>query len=227
MASRRHGSASRARAKALNGKTVLGRERSAGAVPRSSTQSLGSNAAGGAFVPSGYAEAKASVARVAPLDDEGLRTYFLVGDKRGIDVYEPIAQAGKHFREGFRGVFVAGEGLAFDNRSARLVGVVEGDDFEAGLAWAKSNVLDELHADYLRSGGGTAEDRRKCLRAFVHAKAAVERQRRELSTLEDRLHEASVALVRRFGKAPLEIEGQTWDPSYARTRVYWKPRRRA
>lgn len=207
VTTRRH---ERARPKALNGKRLAASK----------------NGSGTSFVPSGYEEAKALVERVAPLDIEGLKTFFLTGDKRGIDVYEPIAVNGKHFRNGFRGVFVSASEPAFDNHSARLVGVVEGDDYEAGLEWAKSNVLDELHADYLRSGGGTADERRRALKAFTDAKAAVEKQQEKLAALEAELHRASVGLVRRFGKSPLELEGRMWDPSYAREKVYWKQRRR-
>lgn len=169
------------------------------------------------FFPSGFEDPE-----LPPVKDSDLTTYFLQTDKRGFEPYEKHAV--KYLHQGFRAVIVGPPTFTFDRPAAKLVGRVRGDHFQRAVVWAKSDVVQDLHNRYKLAGGGTPQEREKAIKRYVKAKAVLAAQMEKLVLLEKEVEEASVGLLERFGKGPLVIEGETYDPSYVRERVYWKKR---
>jgi hypothetical protein len=170
----------------------------------------------GDFLPPGFS------LEVPAVSDEDRVTYFLQSDRRGIVPYLPAVT--KHYQEGFRAVLVGPPHLIFESRNTTLVGRAKGDQYEKGVEWVKSNVLKELHQQYLISGGGTAKEREEALKKYQKARDALHQHDVRRMEMQNRLDEASIGLVLRFGKQPLVMDGVTYDPSYARSSVYWKRR---
>lgn len=169
------------------------------------------------FFPPGF-----QTPELPPVKEGDEVTFFLQTDKKGLELYAPHAK--RYHHSGFRAVVVGPSTFKFDKPIARLVGRVRGDHFQKAVAWAKSNVVNDLHARYLLAGGGTPAEREKTMKRYVRAKVALVRHDEKRDALEREVELASVALVERFGKGPLDIEGSTYDPSYVREKVYWKKR---
>jgi hypothetical protein len=169
------------------------------------------------FFPPGF-----QTPELPPAKEGDLVTYFVQTDKKGLELYAP--HAARYHQAGFRAVIVGPSTFTFDKPIARLVGRVRGDHFQKAVAWAKSNVVKDLHSRYLVAGGGKPEERMRTLKRYVKARQALVAHDEKRDALEKELEAASVGLVERFGKGPLEIEGATHDPSYVREKVYWKKR---
>lgn len=170
----------------------------------------------GEFLPPGF-----EVEVRKPVDGK-LVTYFVEADKRGISRYVTVAS--KYFHDSFRAVLLAHSGLVFDRASAKLVGRLEGDQFDRAVEWAKRNVLDEYHARFLLQGGGAPREREAVIKKYMQVRAQIAEQVEKLHGLERELEKASVALVERFGRAPVAMDGFVYDPSYAREKIFWKRR---
>lgn len=169
------------------------------------------------FFPPGFEDPE-----LPPVKESDLVTYFLQTDKRGFKDYEPHAV--KYLHSGFRAVIVGPPTFTFDKPVTKLVGRVRGDHFQRAVVWAKSDVVSDLHNRYKLAGGGTPKEREKAIQRYTKAKATLAAHIEKMAQLEKELEEAGVGLLERFGKGPLVIEGETYDPSYVRERVYWKKR---
>lgn len=171
------------------------------------------------FFPSGFE--LAVPVQPAP-GSEHLVTYFLLTDKKGLEPY--VLHAARYHHDGYRATVVGPPTFSFDKPIVRLVGRLVGDHFATGVEWARSNPIKELHGKYLIAGGGTARERERTLQKYLRAREALVAHDEKRKALEAAIDEAAVALVERFGKGPLEIDGATHDPSYVRDKVYWKKR---
>lgn len=171
----------------------------------------------GDFFPPGFEDPK-----LPPVKDSELVTYFLQTDLRGFRLYEPHAV--KYLHSGFRAVIVGPPTFIFDKPVTKLVGRMRGDHFTRAVVWAKSNVVADLHNRYKLAGGGTPIERERALKRYTKARQLLVAHHEKLALLEKEVEESAVALVERFGKGPLIIDGETWDPSYVREQVYWKRR---
>lgn len=169
------------------------------------------------FFPPGFEDPE-----LPPVKESDLVTYFLQTDKRGFEPYEKHAT--RYLHSGYRAVLVGPPTFVFDKPVAKLVGRVRGDHFQRAVAWAKSDVVQDLHNRYKLAGGGTPKEREQSVKRYLKAKATLEAHLEKLVQLEREVEDASVGLLLRFGKGPLVIEGETYDPSYVRERVYWKKR---
>lgn len=170
----------------------------------------------GDFLPPGFEPAKQKAG------DSTLVTYFLTGDKRGITPY--VKAAKKSLQDGFRTVLVANDGMVFEGSGAKLVGRIAGDQFEKACEWARSDVLRDHHKQYLINGGGRPRDRERVINRYKKAREDILEVRRKEAQAVAELELASVELVERFGKQPIDIDGVTFDPCFNREKVFWKAR---
>jgi hypothetical protein len=170
------------------------------------------------FFPPGFGED----IELPPVKEGDVVTYFVNADKKGLELYGQHAI--KYHHDGYRAVMLGPPTFTFDRAAVALVGRARGDHFLKAVEWAKSNPLKDLHAKYLLAGGGTPAQREAVLRKYERAKTALAAHDEKRKALEDALDEASVALVERFGKSPLQLDGALHDPTYVRERVYWKKR---
>lgn len=143
------------------------------------------------------------------------------------------ARAGKHFeklatnwfQQGFRMVLVGKADLVSDPKYRdKVVGRLTGDHFNEAIAWLRTNILDELALVFHENGGGTAEEREQALSHYADMALELEQHQKELERISREMDRASEALVMRFGRQELTMNGATWDPCYAKEKVYWKKR---
>lgn len=149
-------------------------------------------------------------------------TYFVNADKKGLELYGPHAM--KYHHDGFRAVLLGPPTFTFDKDAVTLVGRARGDHFQKAVEWAKGNPLKDLHAKYLLAGGGTPAQREAAVQRYERAREALRKHDEKRLELEAAIEAASVGLVERFGRAPLQLEGALHDPTYVREKVYWKRR---
>lgn len=170
------------------------------------------------FFPPGFGDGI-----VLPEVKEGdVVTYFVNADKKGLELYGPHAL--KYHHDGFRAVLLGPGTFTFDKAAVVLVGRARGDHFLRAVEWCKSNPLKDLHAKYLLAGGGTPAQRELAVSKYERARAALRAHDEKRIRLEEAIDEASVGLVERFGKSPVNLEGALCDPTYVREKVYWKKR---
>lgn len=179
------------------------------------------------FYPGGEKKERV-VVEVPQLDfsgvaDEDLRTYYVLTDKRGLALYE--GQLKKSHHSGFRVAMLAYKDLEFNSSNVNLVGKGTLADWDHAVEWSKSNIVEDLHQEYLLAVG---ERRRpdKIIADLVKAKgqlAALDEKREAASVVIDTL---SRELVTSTGKGAVFMEGSYWDASYSREKLFWKRRRR-
>lgn len=157
------------------------------------------------------------------IDKPGHHTYYLSCDPRSLAPYLPHAV--HQFHKGFRAVLVAPAGLSFDAPAVTLLGLQNGSTFDHGMLWAMSNPLDELQAvAQANRASVTLKGQEKAQTRFADAIATLEGVAEAQREAEAELEAATSEIILLQGVDSIFIDGDYYDPTYNRERVFLKRR---
>lgn len=153
----------------------------------------------------------------------GHHTYYLSCDMRSFANYLPHAV--KQLQRGFRAALLAPAGLVFEPPGIALLGLQDGDAFEAAVLWATSNPIDEIHGEMTSARAPvTLKEQKQAQDRFSRAVATLEGVAQAQKDAEVELEAATAEIIRVQGVEAIVIDGFYFDPTYSREKVYLKKR---
>lgn len=155
-------------------------------------------------------------------DKPGHWTYYVSCDPRGLAPYLPHIV--RHFQRGFRGAIVARAGLVLEAPSVVVLGLQEGDTFQHAMEWASTNPIDEIAREHGKAPVLPLKVQEKAQSRFGEAVATLEALAEQKLAAEQELELATAELIVAQGVESVCIEGDYYDVSYSREKVYLKRR---
>lgn len=127
-------------------------------------------------------------------------------------------------RDGYRLILLTDKALTKKELSGvNVIFKAPRDEFEHAKTWVKSNPVDELHGEFLTKRS-TPLQRERALDDWDETRQEVALLEKELEQAKARLEKAARKLVKVFGKSPISIDGQIYDPSYSKEHVFYQKR---
>jgi hypothetical protein len=125
----------------------------------------------------------------------------------------------------YRAVMLAKRELTREElKGVTVEDLYQGDCFQDIVPWVSTNIVNELHTEFLQSKRPGPARRTAILKALIEGREAVAEAEAELAKAKSTLESRSRTVVRNFGKGCIQINGDTYDPSHIRENVMFLKR---
>lgn len=152
-------------------------------------------------------------------------TYQLTSNsKRRLTELSELAGVEYYYSRGFRAVICARKFTEDELESITVLAKWRADRRKDLISWADSNTLKDLHEEFLTLKRPTERAKQKAIDAWKRLKAETAAKRDELAVASASEAAAARKMVTIFGKSPVSIEGEIWDPSFIRETVIYLKR---
>ena len=154
-----------------------------------------------------------------------MKTYLLTSQRlknrfEGVEALAPESHRIFHALKN-RAILVTPKAVTEWPEGVLVYAEFSGNKFQEWKHWVESNIIDDLHAEFLQGARPTPVTRARAIAKYEDAVSEVLRTEVQLLSAKESKQEAARTLIRTFGKAPVFIDGEHLYPKSSFNNVHY------